>query len=94
MATEDFSLKFDLFHEQKSGKTLDLDLIRDLGDSFIDFDIDNTTVPDISDHFFNNFDPIHFDEHSSQLDCDELLSSLTPSDCCKKQEIDLGSGQS
>ena len=89
MATEDFGLKFDLFQEQKPGKTLDLDLIRDLGDSFIDFDIDNTTVPDISDHLFNNFDPIHFDEHSSQLDCDELLSSLNTSDCCKKHEIDL-----
>ena len=88
MATEDFGIKFDLFHEQKLGKTLDLDLIRDLGDSFIDFDIDNTTVPDISDQFFN-FDPAHIDEHSSQLDCDELLSNLTSSDCCKKHEIDL-----
>ena len=70
-----------------ASKQVEMDFLRDFGDTLMDFEASKSTVPDISDTVFRL--SCLSENIETRFDCDDLLSVLSPRDV---PDVDLGLG--
>ena len=66
------------WHKPLASKQVEMDLLQDFGDTFMDFEVSRSTVPDICDTVFK-FNCLS-ENVETHFDCDDLLSVLSPSE--------------
>ena len=71
-----------------ASKQVEMDFLRDFGDTLMDFEASKSTVPDISDTLFRL--SCLSENIETRFDCDDLLSVLSPRDVMP--DVDLGLG--